>query len=158
MRPSLKHRPLTDPASEQALSFPDHPSPHQTSLTKMKFLPAFLACLVTLALSAPSVNIELDPEDNDTLEQFEKKFNKPEITDPVEKAKREKALEKNEALVKEENEGYLEHNNTWHSAVNEFSDLTKEEMEEEKTGAKIPETRYGRGLIMPTGEAVSKEG
>ena len=124
----------------------------------MKFLPAFLAGLVTLALSAPSVNIDLDPEDNDTLEQFEKQFNKPEITDPVEKAKREETLKKNEALVKEENEGYLEHNNTWHSAINDLSDLTEEEVKEEKTGAKVPETRYGRGLVMPTGEAVSKEG
>ena len=158
LRPSLKHCPLTDPASEQALSFPDHPSPHQTSLTKMKFLPAFLACLVSLALSAPSVDIDLDPEDNDTLEQFEKKFHQPESTDPVEKAKREEALKKNEALVKKENKLYLEHKTKYHSAINENSDLTEDELKKEKTGAKIPETRYGRGLIMPTGEAVRKEG
>ena len=122
----------------------------------MKFLPAFLVCLVSLALSAPSVEIEIDPEADVSLEVFEKDFNIPKSNDPAVEAKRKEALKKNEAAVKKENEAYLEHKKTWHSAINELSALTKKQVEEEKTGAKIPETRYGRGLIMPTGESVQE--
>ena len=122
----------------------------------MKFLPAFLVCLVSLALSAPSVEIEIDPEADVSLEVFEKDFNIPKSNDPAVEAKRKEALKKNEALVKKENKLYLEHETKYHSAINENSDLTEDELKKEKTGAKNPETRYGRGLIMPTGESVQE--
>lgn len=121
-------------------------SPEQVCppLSMMKFLPVFLACLLPMALGAPS--LDLDPEDNDSLEEFEEHFNLPEITDPQEKAKREQALKENEELVKDENKEFLEGKKTWQSALNEFSDLTKDEFEKEKTGDLKPE-QFGRGLI-----------
>ena len=121
----------------------------------MIFIQAQLALLLPLALCAPPP--ELDSEDNDDLDTFDKDFGLPEITDPVEKAKEEEALEANEEIVKEENKEYLEGNINWHDAVNKFSALTKKEFEQEKTGLQGKEAEerhreYARGLVMPTGE------
>lgn len=76
----------------------------------------------------------------------------PVIVDPVEHAKRENRLKKNEKLVKKTNEEFLEGKILWHDAINEFSDLPKDEFEKEKTGDKAPEAdRFGLGNIEPTG-------
>ena len=121
---------------------------------------ALLVLLVPLALSAPGgppappvpSNIVLDPEVNDTLEEFEERFHLPEITDPKEHAMREKTLMEHEEQVKTVNKDFLAGRKSWYDAINEFSDLPVEEFEQEKTGAKMPESRYGRGLLTPTGK------
>lgn len=115
----------------------------------MRFFPIFLVCFLPLVLCAPSA--DLDPEDNDSLETFEEHFNEPEITDPVEKARREAALKEAEAIVKKENEKFEEGQKTWFDAINEFSDLPSDEFESEKTGD-IKPPQFGRGLLEPTGE------
>ena len=121
------------------------------------FLRALLVILVPLALCAPGgpplpSNIVLDPEVNDTLDEFEERFHLPEITDPEEHARREKALMEHEEEVKMVNKDYLAGKKSWYDAINEFSDLPLEEFEQEKTGAKMPESRYSRGMLTPTGE------
>ena len=117
----------------------------------MIFLPALLALLLPLALCAPPLDIELGTEADDNLETFEENFHLHKVTDPVEKAAEEEALNENEKIVKKENEEYLKGNKTWHDALNKFSALTKAEFEAEKTGLKVG-FEYARGLIMPTGE------
>jgi len=117
----------------------------------MKVL-ALLALLATV-LGAPAevepVVADLDPEDNDSIEQFEEHFHLPKITDPEELARRAAALAEAEAMVKEENAQFLAGNKTWFDAINEFSDLPKDEFELEKAGETRP--TYARGLLEPTG-------
>ena len=123
------------------------------------FPQGLLVILVPLALSAPGgppppslSNNFLDPEVNDTLDEFEERFHLPNITDPEEHARREKALMEHEEEVKMVNKDYLAGRKSWYDAINEFSDLPSEDFEQEKTGAKMPTSRYSRGLLMPTGE------
>ena len=83
---------------------------------------------VTLAFffvfaSALAAKIDLDGNDNLNEEEFEDYFHLPEVTDLEEKLKREEALVKNENLIKETNEEYLNGEITWWDDVNEFSDL-----------------------------------
>jgi hypothetical protein len=121
--------------------------------TRMRCLSVLLVCLLGIGFAHGGpprpVPFEMDPEDNDDEDQFEEDFNLPPITDPVEKAKRAKALAEDEKRVKEENEEFEEGKTTWKDAINEFSDLPLDEFEAEKTGDLKPE--FGRGLIEPTG-------
>merc|ERR550519_3315188 len=96
----------------------------------MKFLPIFLVFLLPIVSCAPG----LDSEEDDTLDDFENNFNLPKITDPVEKKKAEEALEEAEEFVKEENEEFVEGLKPWFAALNDASDLTKNQFEHEKTG------------------------
>merc|ERR1712002_843749 len=123
--------------------------------TRMKFL--ILICLFQIILSAPSQ--DMDPQDNDTLEEFQEFFHEPEITDSEEKEKRAEALEENEELIKEQNEEYLAGNKTWYDKVNEFSDLPEDEFIKKKTGLVNPSGRkFATGLVHPTGpERVDEE-
>ena len=89
---------------------------------------------------------EMDSNDNLTEEEFEEFFGLEPVTDEEEKAKREAALEAAEAEIKEENEKFLKGEADWWEEINEFSDLSKEEFEAEKTGAK---EGFGRGLVEP---------
>ena len=73
--------------------------------------------------SALTAKIDLDGNDNLNEEEFEDYFHLPEVTDLGEKLKREEALVKNENLIKETNEEYLNGEITWWDDVNEFSDL-----------------------------------
>ena len=59
------------------------------------------------------------------------------------------ALEENEALIKEENEEFLNGKKTWWDKINDFADLPEDEFEEEKTGELLPAEAHGRGLIHP---------
>merc|ERR1712127_129006 len=120
------------------------------SSSKMKFLLTVLSLLLSTTTSAPSA--DLDPEDNDTLDEFLEHFKQLSPTDQIEKKRREEALKENEDLVKEENKEYKEGKKTWFSALNEFSDLTKDQFEKEKTGLKrVNGTSFGRGLLRPEG-------
>ena len=106
----------------------------------MKLLPVITTFLVSLsAVQAvrAKVNIELDDQDNDTEDEFLENFHLPEITDPAEKARRAAALQEAEDLVKAENQGALDGNNTWTDALNEFSDLPKDEFVAKKTGGRV---------------------
>ena len=124
----------------------------------MKLLPVIITFLLSLSTVHcwAKANIELDDQDNDTEDQFLENFHLPEITDPAEKAKRAAALQEAEDLVKAENQGALDGNNTWTDALNEFSDLPEEEFEEQKAGLVESTEEFGRGLIMPTGKEVEE--
>ena len=149
----LKTLHITHQASELSLYSSD-----QQNLTKMKLLPVIITFLVSLSTvhCLAKASIELDDQDNDTEDQFLENFHLPDITDLAEKAKRAAALQKAEDLVKAENQGALDGNNTWTDALNEFSDLPVEEFEEQKTGLVESTEEFGRGLIMPTGKEVEE--
>jgi len=119
----------------------------------MRSFIAPFSLILTLALLV-QCNIDLDENDNLNEDQFEEAFNKRAITDPVEKAKREAQLKKTEDEVREENEDYEKGRKTWYAAVNEFSDMTLKELNEEITGAKLDDfdRRYSTGAIQSTDE------
>merc|ERR1719219_2185157 len=98
-----------------------------------------------------SASIDLDPEDQLDEDAFEEYFHLPAVTDPVEHERREEALKENEALIKENNELYMEGFRSWWDQVNEFADLPADEFESQKTGL-TNESFYGRGLLEPTPE------
>ena len=50
---------------------------------------------------------DLDPNDNLNEDDFEDEFGLERVTDPYEKARRQKALKENEEIVKNENEDFL---------------------------------------------------
>merc|ERR1719312_496213 len=106
----------------------------------MKYI-AILFFLVPLVFSASVADI--DPEDNLNEDEFEEYFHLPLVTDPEEHERREEALKENEALIKENNEKYMEGLVSWWDAVNEF--------EQQKTGA-TNGSFYGRGLLQPSEE------
>ncbi len=60
-------------------------------------------------------------------------------------------LAKAEKQINEQNKLFKEGKSTFYEQLNEFSDLSKSQFEKEKEGAKIPQTREGRGLgaILP---------
>merc|ERR1719192_2080353 len=98
-----------------------------------------------------SASIDLDPEDELNEDQFEEYFHLEPVTDPEEHERREEALKENEALIKENNEKYMEGIVSWWDAVNEFADLPTDEFEEQKTGA-TDGVFFGRGLLQPSEE------
>merc|ERR1719370_642454 len=98
----------------------------------MKYI-AILFFLLPLVFSASVA--DLDPEDNLNEDEFEEYFHLPLVTDPEEHERREEALKENEALIKENNDKYMEGIVSWWDAVNEFADLPTDEFEEQKTGA-----------------------
>jgi len=114
----------------------------------MKYI-AILLLLTPLVFSASVA--DLDPEDNLNEDEFEEYFHLPLVTDPEEHERREEALKENEALIKENNEKYMEGIVSWWDAVNEFADLPADEFEEQKTGA-TDGVFYGRGLLQPSEE------
>jgi len=119
----------------------------------MKYF-TILVCLVPLAFSA---SIDLDPEDELDEDAFEEYFHLELVTDPEEHEKREEALKENEALIKENNEKFMNGERTWWDEVNEFADLPEDEFEKEKTGDTSSTTEYGRGLLRPTEEEMVDE-
>merc|ERR1719266_2471713 len=113
----------------------------------MKYI-AILLLLTPLVFSASVA--DLDPEDNLNEDEFEEYFHLPLVTDPEEHERREEALKENEALIKENNEKYMEGIVSWWDAVNEFADLPTDEFEQQKTG--VSNGLYGRGLLQPSEE------
>ena len=105
----------------------------------------FIVCIfVQASLSGLVKNdIELDPEDELSFEDFEKEFGEV-IDDPEEKAKRKDALEKAEEDVKEVNREFLEGEKEWFEKIDEYSDLPEDEFEAERTGSI---DQLGRGLL-----------
>ena len=124
----------------------------------MNPLPVLLTFLISLSTvhCRAKANINLDDQDNNTEDQSLNNFHLPDITDPVEMAKRAAALQEAEDIVKAENQGALDGDNTWTDALNEFSDLPKDEFEAEKTGLVEFSERIGRGLILPPGKEVEE--
>ena len=85
----------------------------------------------------------------DTLneEEFEKDFGIEPAEDPEEEAKRAEALDKNEEDVKKANEKFMEGEQTWWEAINEFANLPEDEFEANHTGLFKNATEYARGLL-----------
>merc|ERR1719192_2787061 len=94
-----------------------------------------LATLASLAVGAPppppSGNWSVVPEP---------------ITDPVEKERRQKALEKAEKDEKEQNDKFLNGKSDFYERLNEWSDLPEDEFEKEKAG---DVESFARGLLEP---------
>ena len=84
--------------------------------------------------------VELDEE------QFEIEFGLEPITDPVEKERRQKALEKAEKDEKEQNDKFLNGKSDFYERLNEWSDLPEDEFEKEKAG---DVENFARGLLEP---------
>ena len=108
----------------------------------MKLVPVIITFLLSLSTvhCRAKANIELDDQDNDTEEQFLENFHLPDITGPAEKAKRAAALQEAEDLVKAENQGALDGNDSWTDALND-------EFEAEKIGLLESRERIDPGLI-----------
>ena len=99
-----------------------------------------------------------DTDVNETLEEFEQEFG--QYTTDEELAKEwEENLKKAEDEINEQNEKYNNGDSTYWEELNEFSELSKEEFEKEKTGL-IPEDDGNRGYAMgliPMPERLSRE-
>merc|ERR1711936_875193 len=78
-------------------------------------------------------------------DEFLEVFDLPPIDDPEEKVRRAETLKKHEQEVLENNEAFLAGNQTWFDEINEFSDLTDEELEANHTGVLVDQ-EYARGL------------
>ena len=98
---------------------------------KMKLI--LLATLVSLALASilppPDGNrmMATDPMVELDEEQFEREFGLEPVTDPVEKERRQKALEKAEKDEKEQNDKFLKKESDFFKRLNEWSDLPEDE-------------------------------
>jgi hypothetical protein len=99
---------------------------------------------------------DLDPLDNINEHEFEQIFHVSPAADPQEEKLREKVLEENEAIVKDNNADFESGRKTWFDAINEFANLPPEEFETQKTGAIDPTSTgrkgYARGLLPPLPE------
>jgi len=96
------------------------------------YLFLFTALLFQLGTSADVADTE-SLLDMDELE-FEEFFGLPHVTDPEEFAKRQNALKANEEEIRKTNKEFAEGKKTWYDNLNDFSDLSKEEFLEQKTG------------------------
>jgi len=119
---------------------------------KLQAVSVLILLLVGTQVQSQKADLDLDANDNLSEPGFEKLFDEKPITDPVEFKKHQEALKKDEKDVKKINEEFEEGKVPWHDAVNEFSDLPKDEFKEEKTGAIMPEKGFGRGLLEPSEE------
>merc|ERR1711990_1262822 len=117
----------------------------------MKFLPLLMISAVFAAtIDREDDNLEelaegMNPYGSLDEDEFLEQFHKPQIDDPEEKEKRAEALKKHEQEVLENNEAFLAGNQTWFDEINEFSDLTDEELEANHTGVLVDQ-EYARGL------------
>lgn len=89
--------------------------------------------------------LDLDPNEDLDDDDFRAKFGLKRVRSSRLHAKRERALKKNERIVKKQNVAYARGRKTWFERINGFSDLTDRERTMKKTGLKKP--GRGRGLI-----------
>jgi len=102
---------------------------NHTELVEMKTSLLFLAFALSCTTSS-----DIDPLDDIDEKDFRQFFHLEPINDPVEFAKREQALKKHEAKIKEVNEQYLRGEKSWFAKVNDFADLPDELFMARKTG------------------------
>ena len=89
-------------------------------------------------------------------EQFEEEFGLEPITDPLEKRRRQEALDEAEKAEKEQNDKFLNGKSDFWERINEWSDLPQDEFEKEKAGAQeLPS--FARGLVEPEVKPVDEE-
>merc|ERR1712123_76108 len=88
-----------------------------------------------------------DPANDLGEDDFRSQFGLDPITDPKLKAKRFKALKQHEEIIKKQNLQYDNGVKPWFDKLNDFADLTDEEIVKAKTGLN-PSDGYGRGLIL----------
>jgi len=115
----------------------------------MKFLLTCFVFFLTIGLSTPSKTKRL------TEEEFEEKFHLPKVTDPVEKARREKALAEAQEKIEQVNEDFRKGKKTWTEKLYEFSNLPKDEFVRQKTGDLGPE--FGLEEVNPIGSEEDHE-
>merc|ERR1712215_514478 len=102
---------------------------NQTKLVKMKSSLLFLAFALNCTTSS-----DIEPLDDIDEKEFRQFFHLEPIKDPAEFAKREQALKKHEAKIKDVNEQYLRGEKSWFAKVNDFADLPDELFMARKTG------------------------
>merc|ERR1712183_471480 len=80
--------------------------------------------------------LDIDPNDELDDDQFRAKFGLRRIRSRSLKAKRQRALKQHEADIKKANVAYAQGRQTWFERVNDFSDLTDDEVHASKNGMK----------------------
>ena len=89
---------------------------------------------------------DTDPQEELNEEQFEEEFGLEPITDPVEKQRRQEALDEAEKAEKAQNDKFLNGKSDYWERINEWSDLPQDEFEKEKAG---DVENFARGLLEP---------
>merc|ERR1711874_601747 len=100
---------------------------------------------------------DLDENDNLNEDEFEIKFNKRKSNDPIEEAKKNLYLRRNEKIVKDENEKYLNGQETWAARIYPFDDESQDQFLREKTGGKLRDFSRGIGALFPDENATVEE-
>jgi len=108
------------------------------------------AILVNLLQFAAAKSwVDLDQNDNLDEDEFRAKFDLEIITNPEEKERRREALKAHEEIVKRENVKYAAGERTWYDRINDFSDLSDDDIVKKKTGAKTNgRRRRGRAIAL----------
>jgi len=101
----------------------------------MKYLLCWCVLFLTFAFSTPSKTTRL------TEDEFEELFHLPKVTDPVEKARREKALADAQEEIEQVNEDFMKGKKTWTEKLYAFSNLPKDEFVKHNTGGLVPEEK-----------------
>merc|ERR1719266_2869950 len=102
--------------------------------------------LILLVLFAAS-GLSLPAHDGEGEKEFEDEFHEL-FEDPEDEKKAADELAKEEASIEKDNEDYDNGLSTYKEKINELSDMTKEEMEKEKEGAKEDKThRFATGAF-----------
>ena len=78
-------------------------------------------CFTSYSL-AKQLPVGSDYLTNVSLDEFDDHFHHEHITNPVEKAKHEKALKESQEIVKKANEAYARGEQSWYDEINEFAE------------------------------------
>merc|ERR1719431_878816 len=100
---------------------------------------------------------DLDENANLSIDEFEIKFNKRKSNDPIEEAEKNLYLRRNEKIVKDENEEYLNGHGKWAARIYPFDDESQKQLRREKTGGKLEDFSRGLGGIFPDENATVEE-
>ena len=90
-------------------------------------------CFTSYSL-AKQLPVGSDYLTNVSLDEFDDHFHHEHITNPVEKAKHEKALKESQEIVKKANEAYARGEQSWYDEINEFADIPDDEFVATHTG------------------------
>ena len=113
----------------------------------MRLLCHLAILLAAFQLGSMMNGLDLDPSSNLDDDAFRAKYGLRKNIFQEDRAKRSRALKRHERIVNRENIQYAKGQKAWFDRINDFSDLTDDEVVKAKTGLKIKDGR-GRGLIL----------
>merc|ERR1711887_21543 len=130
------------------------PTRHPTFATMQVSILQLAIWAVLCQLGYMMNGLDIDPNDELDDDQFRAKFGLRRIRSRSLKAKRQRALKQHEADIKKANIAYAQGRQTHYERVNDFADLTDDEVTAAKTGMKKTKGARqgrrrgrGRGLI-----------